>query len=145
MSAEDFLAVSKRLKAAGNTGLRRELNKNIRKAAKPVINETRKAARARLPKRGGLADLVAAEPQRVQVRTGAKTYGVRIVVGKRRGGARGADRGVVRHPVFGGGTWVSQPVPPGWFTETARQKAPEARKDVLEALQAVKRQVVGRG
>lgn len=134
--AEDFYRLSKALKQAGEIELRKQLNKALRDAAKPLIADTRDAARKNLPHRGGLADLVAKGPIRVQVRTGAKTAGVRIV-GKGQG-LRGADRGKVRHPVFGHrGKFVTQDVPPGWFTETLQEKAPKVRPAIDQALQAV--------
>lgn len=140
--ADDFLALSKRLKAAGEGDLRKALNKGLREAAKPLIGKTRAAARQKLPRRGGLAALVAKEPQRVQVRTG-NSAGVRVVVGKSRGAAQAADRGVVRHPVFGRDTFVEQKVDPGWFSETAQDEAPAIRDDVADVLEDFTRRVSG--
>lgn len=136
--AEDFLRVSKALKAAGDKELRKELNKSLREAAKPIIKATRAAALEQLPKRGGLAAQVAREPQRVQVRTGAKTAGVRIVVGRRRGGARMADQGLVRHPLFGDREhWYTTKVPEGWFTDTGQEQLPQVRGELLKAVAAM--------
>lgn len=141
--AEQFLALSKALKAAGRTELRKELNAELRKAGKPLIERTRAAARESLPRRGGLADLVAREPQRIQVRTGARTAGVRVVVGRRRGGARSTNQGSVRHPVFGGSQWVTQSVTPGWFDSTLERDAPGIARPAIEAaLERVARKVV---
>lgn len=155
--AEQFFRLSKALKAAGRVELRKELNKELRRAAKPLVGRTRQAALTELPKRGGLAALVAREPQRVQVRTGAATAGVRIVVGKRRGGAQSTNAGVVRHPVFARSDqtrkewkWVSQKVPGGWFDRTLERDAPVIALPALEAaINRVAQQVVnearGRG
>ncbi len=133
VDASDFFALNRRLKAASRD-LRKDVQKELRDAAKPLIAETRREARAKLPSRGGFAEQVAREPQRVQVRTGYNTAGVRVVVGKKRGGARGADQGTIRHPVFGTGRYVSQSVPPGWFTGTMQDKAPDVRKDVEKVI-----------
>lgn len=144
--ADQFLKLSKALKEAGRTGLRRELNTGIRRAARPLVKKTRAEARSRLPKRGGLAAQVAKEPQRVQVRTGASTAGVRIVVGRGKGGARGANRGVVRHPVFGNrDVWVDQKVEPGWFDDPIKGSAPAVRRDIEKAMQTVVDQIVREG
>lgn len=141
--AEQFLALSKALKHAGRGELRKELNRQLRVTAKPLIKETRAVARATLPQRGGLAAQVAREPQRVQVRTGRKTAGVRIVVGRKRGGARMSNRGRLRHPVFGNRErWVTQPVPAGWFDETLKGKERAVRKDVVAVLSTIAEQVV---
>lgn len=143
VGAEKFLMLSKRLKNAGELGLRNELNKAIRVAAQPLIGQTRAAARSQLPRRGGLAELVAREPQRVQVRTGAKTAGVRIVVGKRRGGAQAANNGVIRHPVFGRQVFVNQSVPAGWFDKTLNGSAATVVPAVRAAMKAVARKASG--
>lgn len=132
--AEEFLALSKRMKAAGQGELRKELNKALKAAVKPLTPKTRAAA-SRLPQRGGLAALVAKEPQTVQVRTGAATAGVRLVVGKRRGVARQADEGTIRHPVFGRKPFVAQRVRPGWFTETAEDNFTDIQDGVVEVLE----------
>lgn len=141
--ADDFLRLSKALKAAGRTELRKELSNSMKRTARPLIAKTRQSALQRLPQRGGLAAQVAKEPQRVQVRTGARTAGVRIVVGKRNGGARGANQGRIRHPVFGNRrVWVSQSVPPGWFDDPIRDSAPAVRRDLERAIETVAEQVV---
>lgn len=133
--ADQFLKMSKALKEAGRTGMRRELHTGIRKAARPLVKKTRDEAKRRLPKRGGLAAQVAKEPQRVQVRTGTKTAGVRIVVGKKQGGARAANRGVIRHPVFGNReVWVDQKVPARWFDDPIEASAPEIRREIERSL-----------
>jgi len=131
--AEKFLRLSKALKAAGKTELRKELNKSLKDAVKPLIPKVKDAARAKLPQRGGLARKVAASSVRPQVRTGQATAGVRLVVGKRRGSAAAStNRGVVRHPVFGRNTWVEQQVTPGWFDATLEAEAPGETKQAIE-------------
>ena len=142
--AQDFYKLSKSLKAAGRTELRKELTKGMQRAAKPLIADTREAARRDLPHRGGLANLVAKAPQRVQVRTGASTDGVRIVVGAGRSGARATSLfGYVRHPTFGHrDRWVRQSVTPGWFDRTLDNAAPRVRPDIEAALEAVAETIV---
>lgn len=139
--ADQFLRLSKALKNAGKTDLRKELTKGLRDATKPLIADTRSAT-SRLPQSGGLANLVAKSPQRVQVRTG-RDPGVRIVVPRNRSGARGANRGVIRHPVFGNRrVWVNQKVPSGWFDEPLRDGAPVVRRHLEEALHVVAEKVI---
>ena len=140
--AGDFDRFAKALKAAGRTDLRKEMFKAFRAAAKPLIAASRQEARRRLPSSGGLAEQVAKEPQRVQIRTG-RHAGVRIAVGKKRGGARTANRGVVRHPVFGNRkVWVSQKVTPGWFDDPMREGAPLVRRKLEQAIENVADRVV---
>ncbi|MGZ6838562.1 MAG: hypothetical protein ACXVGE_22085 [Blastococcus sp.] len=134
--AEDFLKLSKALKAAGRTELRKGLNKGMRQAAKPLIQDVRDAAKRELPKEGGLNEVVAKSRIRVQTRTGALTAGVRIVgTGQ---GLNGADIGVLRHPVFGHrDRWVQQDVPAGWFTGTLSEKAVTVLPALAQAVQDV--------
>lgn len=145
-TANQFLRVSKALKAAGETQLRKDLHSGVRKAAKPLIPPARAAALARLPKRGGLAKLVSKAPMRVQVLTGRNRYGVRIAVANSRAAARTANRGTIRHPVHGNrDRWVEQKVPPGWFDDTMRAAAPAVRKDVEKAIEKTLNDIARRG
>lgn len=134
--ADDLLALSKRLKAAGQTELRKELHKAMRTAAKPLIPEVRKAARAQLPKSGGLNERIARKPYRAQVRTGAKTAGVRITGSKV---DPRINEGRVAHPVFGRSkSTVVQQVPSaqGYFDETLRDQGPQVRDELRRTLAA---------
>lgn len=136
--ADDFLKLSKALKHAARGELRKELNKGMRDGAKPLIPLVKAAARDQLPHGGGLNELVAREPMRVQTRTG-RDPGVRVVVGKKRGGARATNRGVIRHPVFGNREqWAEQKVTDGWFDDTLKQHG----KDVIPALEQAMERIV---
>lgn len=132
--AEDFLALSKRLKAVGEKELRKELHRAMGQAAKPLIPKVKEAARRNLPKAGGLNERIARKPLRVQTRTGATTAGVRIVgtkVDPR------INQGRVAHPVFGRpGSTVVQYVPEavGYFDETIAADGPAVRDEVLEVI-----------
>lgn len=141
--ADDFLRLSKALKEAGRGDLRKELTAGLKAAAKPLIAKSRQEAKQRLPHRGGLADRVARAPQRVQVRTAMQTAGVRIVVGKSKSGARAANEGLVRHPVFGNrSVWVTQKVKSGWFDEPMKAGAPEVRPELEAAIERIARKIV---
>lgn len=142
--ADRMLAVSKALKAAGETGLRKQLNKGLRDGAKPLIPKARSAARAKLPQSGGLADQVAREPIRIRVKTG-RDPAVSVVIGKRRGGAIATNKGVIRHPVFGRpGSFVSQQVPSarGWFDDEMEREAPSVRPELERVINDMAEQIV---
>lgn len=131
--ADDFLALSKRLKAAGQTELRKELHKAMSAAAKPLIPKVREAARNNLPKGGGLNERIAKKPLRAQTRTGATTAGVRVVGSKV---DPRINEGRVAHPVFGRKPFVVQHVPEatGYFSETLAQSGSEVRVELLKVL-----------
>lgn len=136
--ADDFLKVSKALKAMGATEVRKELNKALVDAAKPLIKDTRAAALAKLPTSGGLAKRMSKAPQRVRVRTGNKNAGVAIVLP---GKQPGFLTGEIRRPVFGrknaagGRVMVTQQINGDWFDGTldagAARVLPEMEKAVL--------------
>lgn len=137
--ADQFLQLSKALKKMGDGGaMRKELHKGVKKAARPLIPKAKQEAKSRLPQRGGLAAQIAKEPARTQVRTGSRNFGVRIVIGKKKGGAWAANRGVIRHPVFGNReVWVEQKVQPGWFDDPMKESAKDIREDIRAAMNDV--------
>lgn len=132
---EDLARLSKALRDAGRKEIRRDLNRALKQATKPLIEDTRKEAIRRLPKRGGLAKRVAEAPQRVQVRTG-RDMGVRLVVAGSKTGAKAANDGLIRHPVFGNrAVWVEQKVRPGWFDDPLRAAASRITPDLERAME----------
>lgn len=130
----DFLAVSRYLKDAGQSGLRKEFHKTVRDAAKPLVPKVREAARSRGPKRGGLNDALAKKPYRVQARTGAKTAGVRIVGTKV--DPRINSLGRIQHPVFGHKPPVVQynGAVKGYFDDTLTREGPSVQGEVVRAM-----------
>lgn len=131
--AEQLGDLARRLKAEGEAGkgMRRELLKEIRAAAKPLAEDAKSAVKslsAKPPEDTGLRRRVAAGVK-VRTRTSGKNVGVRIVAGKLDGTnlPRRLNKGSWRHPVFGSDTWVTQTIQPGWFDETIRRGAPRVR------------------
>jgi hypothetical protein len=89
----ELAAVAARLKLAGDAALRLQLLRGLRNGAKPLIPRVQDAARAQLPRAGGLNEQVASQRVSVQIRTGARTAGVRLVT---RAPDTAADRSGVR-------------------------------------------------
>ncbi len=139
--AEEFLRLSRDLKAAA-PGLRRELHTQMRRAARPLIAQTRAAALVQLPNRGGLNRRYARNRQTVQVRTGALTAGVRIVMPK--ADSRSIEQGRIRHPTFGHrDRFVQQQVSGTWWDETLEAGAPTVRRHIGEAVDTMRRRLTG--
>ena len=134
--------VALRLREAGNGGLRRELARAMRAGARPLVAVARDEARETLPRRGGLADQVAAGRFSVSVRTSARGAGVRII-GQSPFDLSAMNRGRLRHPVFGNRSrWVTQSIRPHWFDGERMQSAAQAiRPALLRAVDDVARQV----
>lgn len=155
--ADDFLRLSKALKEAGHTDLRKALHKSLRDAVKEVMPEAERKLAEELPylKRGK------AVTQVVQVKTGRDPG---VTVGMRYGSKRSTNarlansKGVFRHPVFADGEktrkewhWVDQPVPgaKGWFDKTYINAAPKIRRRIEGAMsdtvERIVREAKGRG
>lgn len=133
-AADQFLELSKRLKATGQKELRNELNGAMRRTAKPLIPKVRAAARQRFPTEGGINVHYATKPMRAQTRTGALTAGVRVVMPKT--DPRVDSQGRIYHPVFGRKPGVVQRFPAvvGFFSETLRGSAPAISADLEKAV-----------
>ena len=134
--ASQFDELARRMRAAGEGDLLKELTKSLRLAVKPVTPASRAEARRRLPRAGGLAERVARAPQRITARAGRTSTSVRLTVVGKKSGAAGADAGLVRHPVFGRGraSFVEQRVPAGWFTDTVEGQREGMQADVVGVL-----------
>ncbi len=146
--ADDFLRLSKALKAAGRTGTRKELHKGLRDAANKAKPKAADALAAALP--SGLAARGKSVHQAVRVKTG-RDPGVSIVVqfgraGRGLGGRNAQlvnQSGTFRHPVFGTGRWVSQRAGgSGWFDKTYMNEAPAIRADLARVLDDVVNKIV---
>lgn len=140
--AEQLGDVARELRRVADKDLRKQMNRGLRQAAKPLIADTRKYAREHLPKHGGLNERVARSKFRTKIRTGANPS-IRIT-------ATGLDarlnsQGRVRHPVYGNRrTWVQQRVAPFWFDTPMRRGAPHVRRALTAVLDDVTKQLEGR-
>lgn len=146
--AEQLAALSKRLKDAGERGLKRELDKAIREAVAPLKDAVRQSALQRLPHKGGLnqrvADQVVPRPRKVN---SSKGVGLRVVATGKQGmrSLAALDAGRIRHPVYGNtDKWVSQRVAPRFWSQPMEEIAPKAAEDVQAALDRVARRIDGR-
>jgi hypothetical protein len=133
--AEDLVKLSQRLKAVGAKDLRKELLRGIREGNRSTIADIRANAQI-LPRRGGLAALVAASRMATRTRATGASAGIRIVAenAHRLGGI---NKGHVRHPVFDRSRWVNQQVKPGWFTDPIEKNAPATRAGVERVMREV--------
>lgn len=136
-------ALAKQLKAASRGDLRRELLRGLRQATAPARSTVPESARATLPRRGGLGELIATE---VKVTTRSSLSGsqarVRIVATENH--SIGAiDAGRVRHPTFGKpNSWVTQNVRPGFFSTPMRALQPAAYQQVQAAIVRIQRSLI---
>lgn len=148
---EQLEQLGKRLREAGRTDLRRELTKGLRAAARPVAKEMKRQALA-LPAPGKAIRSRVAKSVKIRVRTGGRDVFVRVVSTdtplrpgpEAKPMAVHLDRGRWKHPVHGHrDRWVTQTVPPGWFSRPAAGGAPAARREAAEAIRRVREQIEG--
>lgn len=149
--ADDFLRLSKALKAAGEKDLRKGLHKGLRQAVakhKPTVAEGLAAV---LP--SALSGRGTNVKQAIQVKTGTHpgvTVGIRYGKAGRSLGASNAklvnQRGLLRHPMFGSGKdvkWVNQSIGGSeWFDDGWRKVAPELREQLMRVLDEVAEDVI---
>jgi hypothetical protein len=131
-------ALAVRLKASGDKGLRVELLRGLKSGAEPLVEKVAEAARAQLPKKGGLNEQVAGQKVKVAVRTGARTAGVRLTTTAP--DTSQTDSGFVRHPVYGNRKkWITQKIPAavGWWSKTLEQGGPDVHKELLVTMEQV--------
>lgn len=141
--ADKLTEVGKRLKAAGDKGLRKEFLAGMQRAGAPLKAEAQASARTHLPHRGGLAAEAAGSGFSVRTRTAGRSVGVRVVAKGRKVRALGAlDRGRLRHPVYGNrNVWVTQHIAPGWFTGALTRHADVVQAQMLAAMDATLKKI----
>jgi hypothetical protein len=133
IEGDGLKALQRKIKQLPNRAeLVRELNKGLREGAKDMPDAARAAARSELPHAGGLAERIASAPMSISVGQGKVKIRVRGI------DARNADRGRLRHPVYGNrGAWVTQVIKPGWFTDRMRREAPKVRPELVKAMDRI--------
>lgn len=147
---EEMVRLARRLKEAGNKDLSREMRKGTRNALKPLRNALPTSARKKLPRKNGLAEIVAKSKLSVTNRAGGQREGTRLTA-KNAYSLQKMDEGEVRHPVYARNpdrkkwAWKTQKVEPGWATEPFEKLAPEARAEMEKAMEIVIAKLDGLG
>ena len=156
----EFKLLADRLRAAGHKGFRDELYKAVSDAGRPITDAIRRATPDYLPKRGGYAELMAADLDMAVVRKTGSDAGAVIRVRARpfagdpdrrvrrnRTGRKVAlvNAGKLTHPLFGDREhWYTQGIRPGFASETFLAHADDARSKVLDAMRHVAEQITGK-
>jgi hypothetical protein len=147
--ASDFAALSRRLREAGETGLRRELAKALRTAADPIVREIRDSSNLRsyMPDRYAetlAADLSVSTVQRGSIRSPGVRIQARTGTKKRKVGD--VDAGVLHHPLYGNREhWFLQlrGMKAGFFTDPCEKSGPAVRDEILAAMDDVASKITG--
>ena len=141
--ANDFLALSKRLKQVGEKEMRAELHNAMKRAARPLAQKVRAGSAERIGAHsGGIEKPYGKKPVNPAVRTGNQNAGVRLVMPKT--DQRVDAEGRVAHPIFGrkgkaankGKNYVAQTMPnvKGFFTEAASESSEEVAQEILNII-----------
>lgn len=153
--AADFAALSKRLKEAGETGLRRELYKAIDKSARDLTSQIKSTQHLKPYLPDPYAEVLAADLSvRIYKRSGRDPHLTVRAEGrtKKRKLAQLDERGLLVHPVFGRGArrdWTWRPqfrsVRPGFFSDPVERAAPAVRKQIEAAMRETARKLTTGG
>jgi hypothetical protein len=132
--AEQLAELADLLKRVGGNELRKDMLRGLREAGKPLARAAEEAARAKLPRGGGLNEWVAGSKFAIRTKTTGKSAGIRVVATKRGHDLVGMNEGVVRHPVFGGPGWSVTKIKPRWWQDAIEGHAAAARERLGEVL-----------
>ena len=152
--ADDYAALARRLKEAGETGLARALRKAIKDAAAPIAREIAdpEHLKAYLPDRYALT--LAADVKVSTLGTGStRNPGVRLQASGRQRKRKVAilDTGVINHPVYARGersTWrwrndQTGGMRAGFFTDVCENSGPQVRDKILAAMHETAEKITG--
>lgn len=174
VGTDQFHRLARDLKKAGDGRLTKEMGREMKRAAEPVVRDMQSEVRGLTTLggsgRGGASARAARSAHALRRRKNPSERvkqrahegsGLRASVARtvkpfvRSGGANASvtirsqrsmmppgqqklpaymNRGKWRHPVFGGGTWVTQAVTPGWFDRPARRGAPKVRQEAINVV-----------
>lgn len=132
--------IARRLQAAADGGLQRELQARLEEFGPQLEDEAKRSAAASLPRRGGLAARVARATYRTTAQITGRAVRLRLQISTKGGQAldlQALDDGTIRHPVWGRAPYVSQEIRAGVFRRPFRKKAPDARQVIVAAMDAV--------
>lgn len=146
---DDFAALSRRLKEAGETGLARSLRKALKDAAAPITSEISDVEHLKSYMPGAYAAVLAADVKVTTTQRGSiRSPGVRIEAAgrvKKRKVSR-LNSGVLAHPVFGDrDVWVTQlrGMRAGFFDDPCSRSGPQVRDQILKAMHDTAMKITG--
>lgn len=143
--------VAKDARRAGGKPAVAAMRKALSAPAAPARRLIRESIKQRMPKRGGYADLVQrAIKVRIMTDTGLTSASVAIVT-RARGKARlrdlpALDAGRLRHPPWGWrrSGWVTQAVPPDFWTDPMKEVEGAATANMVKVLDDMAAKLAGR-
>lgn len=144
LGADQFAALSRRLREASDRGLQRELFAALNRASRPAREKVLADLPAYLPDPYA-EDFGPTLRMRTSGRSG-RNAGIRITAkaaGPRKERYIGPlNEGLLRHPLFGMRRyWYAQDVHPGFFSEPITESAPVIRQELIQAMETIASQI----
>jgi hypothetical protein len=147
--ADDYAALARRLKEAGETGLARALRKALKDAADPITSEIRDPEHLGkyMPKR--YAEVLADDVKVTITQRGSiRSPGVRIEASgrQRKRKVSRLNDGIITHPLFGNREeWFHQlrGMRAGFFDDPCNQSGPQVRDKILKAMHDTAAKITG--
>ena len=146
---DDFAALSRRLKEAGETGLARALRKALKDAAAPITTEISDAGHLKPYMPDRYAAVLAADIKVTTTQRGSiRSPGVRIEASGRARKRKVAklNDGIITHPVFGDREdWKIQlrGMKSGFFDDPCEKSGPQVRDQILKAMHETAMKITG--
>jgi hypothetical protein len=142
---EQLTSLAQRFREAANSGLRDELRKTLSTMGPGIIDSVRNSARTTLPRRGGLAALIADRSVFTAPVVTTPTEVRLSVTARSEVNIKLLDDGTVRHPLFGNRQhWYTEAVRPGWFTRPLQGLGPKVAEELNQTLETVARKIEGK-
>ena len=142
---EQLTTLAQRFREAANSGLRDELRNTLSTLGPGIIDSVRNSARTTLPRRGGLAALIADTSEFTAPIVTTPTEVKLSITARSNVDIRLLNDGTVRHPLFGNRQhWYNQTVKPGWFTRPLAGIGPRVSEELNQTLETVARRIEGK-
>lgn len=135
--AEDFRALARRLKEAGDKDLRKELYAGINRAVKPIRDDVKANVGNYMPAKyvGKLSGDLRLTTSK---RTSASNPGVAIRAKAKKRRVDLINAGKLSHPLYGNRKhWYTTTIKPGFFTSEAQKGARKAQDEIRKSMDAV--------
>lgn len=142
---EEFVSLGQAIRRhADRKALQKELYSGLQRATKGTRESMKAAIPTSVPQRGGLAARTVRGARFATRSTGGgANAGVRIVASSKTGQLVNLNAGRLRHPVYGGRTWVTQTkgITPGFLDREFEQSSPAVRRELGRVIDEVSRKV----
>ena len=146
---DDYAALARRLKEAGETGLARALRKALKDAADPITSEIKDPGHLRPYMPDRYAATLAADIKVTTLQRGSiRSPGVRIQASGRQKKRKVTqlNDGVITHPLFGDREkWFHQlrGMRAGFFDDPCQKSGPQVRDKILKAMHDTAAKITG--